>query len=212
MYAGHGYSQSFVSGFGREEALRFSHLITAVLAVALTSAGFIFGWAMADDLGWDRTSKRQSSSEETTASRQPPARDLSLPSEDVDGAEIEGLPRYPGSVRIEYIREDQGRITWTETEYLTGASLEQTREFYRDAFRTGGWSVNDVGFTQSSWVFFVVDGEKEVFVNLRPRGEIVEIDIEQTEPEANETQTNDAAPSPSQGARQPAPVYNGDDD
>lgn len=110
------------------------------------------------------------------------------------GADIDGLPRYPGSVRIEYIREDQGRLIWTETEYLTDASLEQTREFYRDTFRSEGWSVNDIGFAQNSWVFFVVDGEREVFVNLRPRGSIVEVDIEQTEPDT-EPSTTGADPS-----------------
>lgn len=115
------------------------------------------------------------------------------------GADIDGLPRYPGSVRIEYIREDQGRLIWTETEYLTDASLEQTREFYRDTFRSEGWSVNDIGFAQNSWVFFVVDGEREVFVNLRPRGSIVEVDIEQTEPDT-EPSTTGADPSVPSGA------------
>ncbi len=156
----------------------------AVAAVAILSAGFIFGWTVANDSG--ERAAGEWSEEVAATDPPPPARSLSVPDDDVEGSDIVGLPRYPGSVRIEYIREDQGELIWTETEYLTDATLEQAREFYRDTFRSSNWSVNDIGFTQNSWVFFVVDDEREVFVNLRPRGDIVEIDIEHTEPDRAE--------------------------
>lgn len=165
--------------------------MTAIAAVALTAAGFIFGWSVSGEPG--RGSGEWSQEVASTTAEQTAAPNPSLPQEDVSGTEIDGLPRYPGSVRIEYIREDQGEIVWTETEYLTDATLEETREFYRDVFRSEDWSVNDVGFAQNSWIFFVVDGDREVFVNLRPRGKIVEIDIEHTEPEERTTAQQNTA-------------------
>lgn len=112
----------------------------------------------------------------------PAPRTVPIPEEDVPGADLEGLQRYPGSVRIEYLRERQGDVIWTEIEYLADAPISEAREFYRDSFRTADWHVNDIGFAQNSWVFFVVKEDREVFVELKPRGSGVEIDLEQTEP------------------------------
>lgn len=157
----------------------------------LLLAGVTIGWALAGNVDrflapGEQQSNIQSDDDATEAPPDP--RNLSIPSEDVSGSDIQGLNRYPGSVRIEYIREDQGDMTWTEVEYLTDADLSQVREFYRDSFRTEGWSVNDVGFAQSSWIFFVVKDEREVFVEIKPRGGIVEVDIEQTEPQPENPQ------------------------
>ncbi len=148
-------------------------------ALMLPLAGFAVGWILADS-GWMLASRERPRAAEPMA--QPPPQDSSLPDEDVDGSDIPDLSRYPGSVRIEYIRENQRSLIWTETEYLTAANITQVREFYRDAFRAEGWSVNDISFTQNAWVFFIVKGEREVFVELKPRGTMVEVDIEQTEP------------------------------
>lgn len=165
----------------REAELRVSHLMSAFAAVILVSLGFVAGWSFSQGFGWDRISGGVPV-EETRSEQPPPARDPVLPDEDVEGADIEDLPRYPGSVRIEYIRQDQGELIWTEAEFLTAASLDEVREFYRDTFREQDWSVNDIEFRQQSWIFFVVKGEREVFVELSTRGDIVEIDLEQTEP------------------------------
>lgn len=188
----------------------------------LPLAGFAVGWILSDSSGWLLASQEQPS--EAEVADQPPPQNTSIPGEDVDGSDIPNLNRYPDSVRIEYVREEQGAVIWTEVEYLTEADLSQVREFYRDAFRTEDWSVNDVGYAQNAWIFFVVDGEREVFVEIRPRGEIVEVDIEQTEPIVEEqTQqnegSNDGAGSggSEQSSQQapeaaPAPVYDDLDD
>lgn len=145
-----------------------------------TLAGFAVGWALAGDANWLLASREEP---QTIAPEEAPRpQNPSIPSEDVSGSDIPSLSRYPGSVRIEYIREDQGNMIWTEIEYLTDADMSQVREFYRDSFRSEDWSVNDVGFAQNAWVFFIVKGDREVFVEIRPRGNIVEVDIEQTEP------------------------------
>lgn len=164
----------------------------ATVALILPLAGFTAGWILSDRSGWLLASQERPNEAETLD--QPPPQSTSIPSEDVDGSDIPGLNRYPGSVRIEYIRETQGEVIWTEVEYLTEADLSQVREFYRDAFRTEHWSVNDVGYAQNAWVFFVVEDEREVFVEIRPRGAIVEVDIEQTEPiPEEETQQNEGS-------------------
>lgn len=155
----------------------------------LPLAGFTVGWVLSERSGWLLASQEQPSESETV--EQPLPQNTSLPSEDVDGSDIPGLSRYPGSVRIEYLRESQGEVIWTEVEYLTEADLSQVREFYRDAFRSEDWSVNDVGYAQNAWIFFIVDGEREVFVEIKPRGGIVEVDIEQTEPKPEEPQQTD---------------------
>lgn len=187
----------------------------------LPLAGFTVGWILSERSGWLLASQEQPG--ESEVADQPLPQNASVPGEDVDGSDIPNLSRYPGSVRIEYLREEQGEVIWTEVEYLTEADLSQVREFYRDAFRTEDWSVNDVGYAQNAWTFFVVQGEREVFVEIKPRGEIVEVDIEQTEPIVEEeTQQNEGSnDAGSDGSGQsgqqapeaaPAPAFGGGDD
>lgn len=208
-------------------ALRVPVLAVAIVALMLPLAGFAVGWVFADRDGWLLASQERPRAVEPVD--QPLPQNPSLPDEDVDGSDIPGLSRYPGSVRIEYIRENQGEMVWTEIEYLTNADMSQVREFYRDSFRAEDWSVNDVGYAQNAWVFFIVKGEREVFVEIRPRGNIVEVDIEQTEPgvkpQENEGQNNDgaagsdrqaqpaptASEAPASPEPAPAPVYDDDD-
>ncbi|QYJ16417.1 hypothetical protein Rxycam_02250 [Rubrobacter xylanophilus DSM 9941] len=167
-------------------------LITALLAPTLLFAGFAVGWVMAGD-GWELT--RGEERREASTPPPPPATSPELPARDVSGADISGLPRYPGSVRVAYVRESQGELVWTEVEYLTDARLESVREFYRDVFRTQGWTVGDVGFSQGAWVYFVMDGKREVILELQPRGGLVEVDMEMTEP-APRTARQEASPTP----------------
>jgi hypothetical protein len=189
----------------------------AIVALILPLAGFTVGWVLSERSGWLLASQERPQDAETED--QPLPQNTSLPGEDVDGSDVPGLSRYPGSVRIEYLREKQGEVIWTEVEYLTEAELSEVREFYRDAFRTEDWSVNDVGYAQNAWTFFVVKGEREVFVEIKPRGGIVEVDIEQTEPEIETEKQNDGpgqpegsgAPPEAEAPAAPAPVYEDDD-
>lgn len=155
----------------------------------LPLTGFAVGWALAGNADWLLASREEP--QRNPAPENPPRPiNPSIPDEDVTGSDIPGLSRYPGSVRIEYIRENQEDTIWTEVEYLTDADTSQVREFYRDVFRTEGWSVDDIGFAQNAWIFFVVKDEREVFLELKPRGDIVEVDIEHTEPKEETPEVN----------------------
>ncbi|MGH3089132.1 MAG: hypothetical protein ACRDSJ_17685 [Rubrobacteraceae bacterium] len=178
-----------VIGDYREAILRVSFLTVALVALILPLAGFAVGWTLAGNDEWLLAS-REDPEDIEPVEQPPPVSSPSVPQTDVDGSDIPDLSRYPGSVRIEYLREMQGNFIWTEVEFLTDADMSQVREFYRDTFRTEEWSVNDVGFAQNAWIFFIVKGEREVFVELKPRGDLIEVDIEQTEPREEQPTTD----------------------
>lgn len=179
--------------------------MVALIAVALPLAGFAVGWTLSGGPDWTPTSRSEPAPPPQTEA-------VSMPGEDVPGEDITGLGRYPGSVRVDYEHEDAGKIISTEVEYLAPADLDAVREFYRDAFRDEGWSVTDVGYAQNTWTFYVVDGEREVAIEIEPNGDLTEVVLEQTEPKREDT---DRETAPSAQPATPAPVYDddyGDDD
>src|SRR3712207_2795689 len=107
-----------------------------------------------------------------------------LPAEDVPGKDIPDLPRYSGSVRVEYERKEQDRLVYTRVRYLSRAGLDVIRGFYRGVFRAQGWQVANVEFSEGEWTFLVVHGEREANVRFEPhgRGIITRIDIVLSEP------------------------------
>lgn len=105
-----------------------------------------------------------------------------LPTLDVTGADIEGLPRYPGSVRVEYRQVVIEELAETEVEYVVVDDLHAVHDFYRQVFSDEGWVVADLGIYQGEWTFFVVSGEREAIVELEARQSLVEIEIELSEP------------------------------
>jgi hypothetical protein len=107
----------------------------------------------------------------------------SLPAEDVAGKEIRDLPRYPGSVRAEYDRKEQDLLSFTRVRYLSRAKLDVIRGFYRGVFRTKGWKVANVEFSEGEWTFLVVHHEREADIEIEPRGrDVTKVDIEVSEP------------------------------
>lgn len=92
------------------------------------------------------------------------------------------MPRYPGSVRTKYEREDLGGIIATDVEYATTDAQEDVQEFYRDAFEAEGWEEADVGFDRGEIFYVVVKGEREVQVEVEEHGEFTEVEIEDEEP------------------------------
>jgi hypothetical protein len=195
----------------------------AALALVLLMTGVTLGWTVAGQSGWTLAGNGELP-EQTRPARleaPPPAPEPSMPEKDVPGGNISGLPRYPDSVRIHYKREDLDNVVWTEVRYVTSADVDTVRGFYRDVFRTEGWSVGDVGFSGGTWNFFVIDGEREVYVELEPRGEIVEVDFVLTEPKPDKelkpeqkdepekrsakSSTQEPAPQQQAPAPQPAP-------
>jgi hypothetical protein len=101
-----------------------------------------------------------------------------MPSADVPGEDIEGLPRFPGSIRLEFAEERQGQWLVTEAEYLVEADPDEVRGFFRDAFRTNGWEVRSTEFTLGEWVYEVTSGQVSAVVEIEPREPLIEIEIE----------------------------------
>jgi hypothetical protein len=230
----------FFGGAGGQ-ILKVSTLAVAALALVLLMTGVTLGWTLAGQSGWTLAGNGELP-EQTRPSRleaSPPALELSMPEKDVPGGNVSGLPRYPGSVRIHYRREDLDNVVWTEVRYVTSADVDAVRGFYRDVFRTEGWSVGDISFSEARWNFFVIEGEREVYIELEPRGEIVEVDFVLTEPkldkelkpeqidepEKRSAKLNTQEPAPQQQAPAPqpapsrppaqpppSPVYDHDDD
>ena len=179
--------------------------------ILVLMVGFTLGWTLAGQTGWTLVGDG-GGPEGAPAARletPPPAAEPSTPSNDVPGKDISGLPRYPGSVRSQYTREDLDEVIWTEVEYVTAAAVDAVREYYRGVFRTEGWSVGDVGFSNGAWSFFVIQDEREVYVELQPRDEIVEVDFELTEPKPDKKlkpeQKNEPEKRSLKKNREPAP-------
>lgn len=105
-----------------------------------------------------------------------------VPTSEVPGADVPGLPRFPGASRVEYRQVIDGDLLETEVEYVVANDLEVVHDFYRDVFDEQGWKVADLGVYQGEWTFFVISGEREALMEIESRGELIEIEIEITEP------------------------------
>jgi hypothetical protein len=135
------------------------------------------------------------------------------PSEDVPGEDIPGLPRYPGSVRDEYEREEADDLIITKVGYVAAvSSLDTIREFYRDTFREEDWSVANAEFSEGRWSFLVTQDEREALVEFGTRtgshGGLIETRIELSEPppeEGEEETTSGSESAPSNSAMTPTP-------
>jgi hypothetical protein len=105
-----------------------------------------------------------------------------IPPADVPGTDLAGLPRYPGSVRVGYRREEAANLAITDVEYVTAVALDHVREFYRGVFRSEGWTDVDARFSEGQWTFFVVSGKREALVLIETRQSLTNIDIHLSEP------------------------------
>ncbi len=104
-------------------------------------------------------------SEQTSPRDAKPA--VPLPSEDVPGKDVSDLPRYPDSVRVEYERKEIDALVLTRIRYLSNEKLDAVRGFYRGVFRSGGWKVANVEFSEGEWTFLVVKGKREADIEIR---------------------------------------------
>ena len=147
-----------------------------ILAIALFLAGFVAGRMV--------TVIQQAKENEAQIALAPPvlAEDEVMPTRDVTGADVDGLPRYPGAVRVEYRQVVVGDLVETEVEYVVAGELDEVHDFYRQVFDEEEWIVADLGIYQGEWTFFVVSGEREAVVELEVRLSLVEIEIELSEP------------------------------
>ena len=122
-----------------------------------------------------------------------------LPDSDVEGVELERLPRYPGSVRTEYEISLDDRYRLTAVEYLADATVEQVRAFYQAVIDDHGWDLADVNYAAGEWTYVLVDDRVEALVEIEEWNGLIEIDLQMSEPVL--------APS-----RQPSPSPSDDDD
>jgi len=133
------------------------------------------------------------------------------PSEDVPGEDVPGLPRYPGSVRDEYEREEADDLVVTNVGYVAAvSSLDTVREFYRDTFREEDWSVANAEFSEGRWSFLVTHNEREALVEFGARagsrGGLIEIRIELSEPPPEEETTSGSESASSTSTTTPTPA------
>ena len=168
-----------------EKELNTSRATVASLALILVLAGFLAGWVLnyqRSERFTEVNSPSKPDPPEQTAPRtpEPVAR---IPVEDVPGREISGLPRYPGSVRVEYERGERDGLKVVRARYLTRDELDAARGFYRGVFRAHEWQVANVEFSEDRWTFLVVEGRREANVIIEPHGrDVTKVDIEFSEP------------------------------
>jgi hypothetical protein len=105
-----------------------------------------------------------------------------LPDVDVEGEEIVGLPRFPGSVRTDYSHGDEGGWERTEVEYLASATEEEVRRFYRALFERFGWVIADLEVEYAEWTYLVGRDVTEATIEIGARGSLVEIAIDVSRP------------------------------
>ena len=125
----------------------------------------------------------------------PLAPEAHIPPEDVPGREISDLPRYPGSVRVEYERAQQEGLKLVRVKYLTRDGLDAVRGFYRGVFRAEGWKVANVEFTEDRWTFLVLHGAREANIRIEPYGRgATSVALEFSEPLPEKVPTPEETP------------------
>ena len=107
---------------------------------------------------------------------------FSIPDVDAQGSDIPDLPRYPGSVRVDFGRTVAGGFVVTEIEYLTTDDVQAVHDFYRSVFDRYGWRIGNADFERGDWTFLLLRSRTEVTLELEQRGGVVEVDIELSEP------------------------------
>ena len=176
-----------------EKELKTARKILASLALTLVVAGCLAGCGsnaqqVTEPDSTDGTQQVASRSSE-------PA--VRVPAEDVAGREIPGLPRYPGSVRVEYERGQRGGLEMVRARYLAHDGLDAVRGFYRGVFRSQGWEVANAEFYDDEWTFLAIHGEREVDVEIEAHaGGVTGMEIEQSEPRPKVTASRETPSKP----------------
>jgi hypothetical protein len=195
-------SRDNLKGTALKPTLFVLGVLVSALILALT--GFGLGWFLS---GQQIANLKEGPSTPPVVPTAKPG--TTLPKADVPGEDFSDLPRYPGSVRVEYQRRvTEGVLVLVDTEYVASAELTDVREFYRGVFQSEGWTVAGFDVSEGEWDFFATKAEKETVIEIEPIGGSVEIEIEVSEPhKEREVQKDSASPGrPEQTA--PAPPRN----
>ena len=171
-------------------------LTTLVCAAMLAAIGFGIGWFLAG---------RQLASA-GGGDGPPPAttvteHEATLPSSDVSGEDLPGLPRYPNSVRVDYQRKVvERKFVLTRATYKAAAKPDEVKDFYRGVFRSGDWSVADLDFSAGTWSFMVVEDRRQAYLEIAPQGEnMVKVAIRLSESHADQGAQQEDTTSPRLG-------------
>lgn len=156
-------------------------MFAMTLALVAIGASWVLTRQQPESVGVVPQEDKTAIAEPTTRADTRPA--PSLPAEDVPGKDLPDLPRYPGSVRVEYERNEQELLVFTRVRYLSHARVDVIRGFYRGVFRAEGWKVANVEFSEDRWTFLVVDGEREANAIIEPHGrDVTRVDLAFSEP------------------------------
>ena len=154
-------------------------LLTLVLVTI--GAGWVLTRQQSESASAIHPEDKTTISERSASSNTKPA--TSLPAQDVPGEDIQDMPRYPGSVRVEYQRNVQDRLVFTKVRYLSHARLDVIRGFYRGVFRSKIWTVANAEFSEGEWTFLVVHSKREAQVRIEPHSRgVTRVDIILSEP------------------------------
>lgn len=141
--------------------------ITAVVVVATLLISFLAGFFF----------------RETTYETSPEIPPIdALPAEDAPGEDVVGLPRYPGAVRVEYESHTLGDTRVREVGYLTEDRLGDAEDFYRRELDENGWSLQGSDTNGGELGLLASRNGVEMVVELEQEGELVEIEMELSEP------------------------------
>jgi hypothetical protein len=149
--------------------------------------GMVIGSVLA---GWPSRAMPQSAPPPTLE----PSQVRRLPASDVLGEDLARLPRFPDAVRTGHSAglDDLHRLT--EVSYLAAAQLDDVRAFYGRVIRDHGWQRADLDLAGGEWVYILVDGSNEAVIAMRGAGELVEIELELSEPVVTPSPTPTPAP------------------
>jgi len=192
------------------DLVKMSRANLAVLVAVMLAAGLFLGGVAASWRDPDASSSQPPITASPVGNAAP-----TLPAQDVRGADIARLPRYPGSVRTSHEIIREGRFRLTATEYQSDATIDDVRSFYQAVIVDHGWERADITFDHGEWSYVLVDGAIEALIEIEQFGELVEIDLQLSEPAASpQPSPAPTAPAPTvaPAAPPPPPPPPGDDD
>jgi hypothetical protein len=108
-----------------------------------------------------------------------------VPSVDVPGEEVAGLRRYPGAVRVKYESHLLGNARLSEAGYLAEGSAFAAGRFYRQRLGEPGRSYEGQDFDAGELALRAQRDNEELVVALEDQGELVEVEVELSEPHSS---------------------------
>lgn len=103
---------------------------------------------------------------DTTDTAEETASEKSPPQSDVDGSDIEDVPRYPGSVRTEYSRVESESEIQIYNLYIAEATFEDVKEFYEETLPDNGWTVEQAIQTNDGGQIIAAKDSKTITIGF----------------------------------------------